>query len=94
MVNSKIQVEIEKYLKSIVFYEQISSFQEFILNIKEDNFIDKDSLYNLLLLITETIDQDSIQYAILTDTMDYFVGYHPPLLQDSPQYYFVKRLNK
>lgn len=93
MVNSKLQIEIEQYLKDLETYDKIICFQKFILDLKEDNFIDKDSLYNILLLITKTIDQDSIQYAILTDTMDYFVGYHPPLSEGSPQYDFVKRLN-
>jgi anaerobic ribonucleoside-triphosphate reductase len=93
VVNSKLKTEIEQYLNNIESYEQIDSFQKFIINLKEDNFLDKDSLYNTLLSITETINQDSIQYVILTDTMDYFVGYHPPLLEGSSQYYFVKRLN-
>lgn len=92
-MNFKIKKYIESYLKSLNEYEDITLFFIFLIEVKDDNFLDKNGLYNILLGLSKEIEQESIFYAILTDTLDYFVGFHPELLEDSDEYCFVKSLN-
>ena len=92
-MNFKIKKYIESYLKSLNEYEDITLFFIFLIEVKDNNFLDKNGLYNILLGLSKEIKQESIFYAILTDTMDYFVDFHPELLEGSDEYCFIKSLN-
>lgn len=50
-------------------------------------------LYDVLTEIIVDEQQCEWIYNIVTDTMDYFVGWHSPLVPTDPAYNFVKQLN-
>ncbi|WP_332604353.1 hypothetical protein [Acinetobacter sp. ESBL14] len=88
-----VKDKVGKYLGKLDNYDDLKKFFNFLIKVKNVNSIRKDDLYKALLLLTEDLDQDSIQYAILTDTMDYFVGHYSVLKENSDEYFFVKSLN-
>lgn len=73
-------------------YSDIQDFFEFVLK-KITCRNDKLLMIELLTKMTASID-DEVQYNIITDTLDYLIGFYGSLDKNSQAYAFVEKLSK
>ncbi|RZG73327.1 hypothetical protein EXU29_08325 [Acinetobacter wuhouensis] len=75
--------------------DKIDSFFRFLIQIKYQQHLSKQQLYQVLMeILQDDVHEQSCAYNILTDTLDYFVGYHSPLVPTHFAYAFVKALDE
>ena len=89
-----IKLQILNFLNELE-NDKFNSFLRFLIQIKNQQHLSKQQLYEILMEILQNdVHDESYAYNILTDTLDYFVGYHSPLISTHFAYEFVKKLNE
>lgn len=90
-----IKSQILDFLNEINNDEQIKSFFTFftfLIELKVSQHLSKEQLYAALMELIQGKHGEDIDN-IVTDTLDYFVGWHAPLKELHPAYEFVQQLN-
>lgn len=89
---SVVENDILNKLNQYHTYTEIGNFFEFVLE-KITCRNDKLLMTELLTKITASID-DEVQYNIITDTLDYLMGFYGSLNKNSQAYAFVEKLSR
>ena len=87
-----IKSKILDFLNEINDEEQIKLFFTFLIELKVSQHLSKEQLYAVLMEIIQEEHGEDIDN-IVTDTLDYFVGWHAVLKELHPAYEFVQQLN-
>lgn len=89
-----VKQQILNFLNEVE-HVQIDSFFSLLIQIKHQQQLSKQQLYEILMeILQDDVQQESIAIYLLEDTLDYFVGYHSPLTPTHFAYEFVKKLNE
>ena len=89
-----VKQQILNFLNEVE-HVQIDSFFSLLIQIKHQQHLSKQQLYQVLMeILQDDVHEQSCAYNILTDTLDYFVGYHSPLTPTHFAYAFVKALDE
>lgn len=89
------KMQILSFLITLQKYDDLPRFFDFLLKMKQQHHLTKDQLqYILLETHAEDETQSTLACFLIEDCLDYFTGYHSPLMPSHFAYEFVKALNQ